>query len=166
MDITGYDTVVFSWVSHEAFVTSLVSRIKQIWRGLIIDIELLDSGEKSHGVSLGIEFFNAIRNERHSIIYFFRDAVMKEHLDNHGYTLDFVNEGPFAIHLRKRKSVIFTLLNVAEFASGEKSVGTIDPYEAWLCSPEVLEITLVSPGDPNDNGFSKQILVQIIESCI
>jgi hypothetical protein len=164
MDITGYDTVVFSWSAHASFLTSLVLLIKRLWPGLIIDVELLDSNGKIYG--LEVESLDALSKERHSIIYFYRDDTMKQHLESYGYNLDLSKEGPFAIHLRKRKKVVFALQNITELTSVENDIGIIEPYPAWLCSPEVLEITLVSPDNPIENGFSKQILAYIIKSCI
>ena len=45
MEITGYDSVVFSCVPVERFVLHIVAQIQRLWSGLRIDVELLDSDQ-------------------------------------------------------------------------------------------------------------------------
>jgi hypothetical protein len=90
---------------------------------------------------------------------------MKKHHEEQGYSLDASGEGPFPVHFRKRKEVVFELGNINERSCRDKTIGTIDPYSGWLCSPEVLEVSIVTPSNPENDLFSKWVVAQVISSC-
>jgi hypothetical protein len=165
MDIIGYDSVIFTHTLNTNVVQQFADRLCDLWPNMLMDVELMDAKEERVRLSSSTDCSRFIADERHSIIYFYRDEQMKQHFIEEAGVLDSTLQGPFSLHFRKRKRILFELEGVNEITTDEKRLRAPAPYSAFLCSPEVLEITLVSPGDPREEQFSHQIFSMVL-SCI
>lgn len=166
MDIAGYDSVVITSASSHSVVRNFIQRLRGRWPTFLMEVEGLDAKVEREGGASNLACLSAMDGERHSIIYFYRDDEMKRHFKDHSWVLDASNEGSFSLHFRMRREVVFELAGVKELATGEKKVGHVEPYPGILCSPTILEITLVSPGDPAEEPFSHQILSMALSSVL
>jgi hypothetical protein len=166
MDIAGYDSVVFTSVSSENVARALTNRLLDRWPALLMDVEKLDSRQEVNAITTSNDCVSAISGERHAVVYYYRDNEMRQHFRDKGWVIDVSNEGPFSIHFRQRRNGVFELSGINELCSGETRIGKVDPYPAILCSPNLLEITLVSPGDPAIEPFSGQLLSLLSSSIL
>jgi len=150
-----HDTVFFSSISPERFVTRLIPKLRMYWSSLSIDVEVYHPGDHP------CEFFpnetcidriaSIAQAEQHTILTCFRSDEHREILREEGFVFDSSGEGPFEIHLRRRTHIVLELSGVRE------KDRNVDPYEAILAAPIILGITLVSPGDPKNDVFSRAI---------
>lgn len=77
-------------------------------------------------------------------------------------------DGPFAIHSRVRRSVEFACAALDERQVTDVEANRFnapDPYEAWICTPLIYEITVVAPDDPTSHGFSSWVLEIAKQAC-
>ena len=139
-------------------------RLRGQWPELLMDVERLQAEEERERITASSDCLTFIEPERHAIVFFYRDERMKLHMQEQSYVLDSTGEGPFALHFRKRHRVLFELAGVREVDSADKDAIGVAPYRAMLCSPEILEITLVSPTNSRTEPFSQQILQCVLAS--
>jgi hypothetical protein len=55
-----------------------------------------------------------------------------------------------------------------ELCAAEHTPGGVrppDPYQAWLCTPKVIEVTAVTPGDPESHPFSSWVMSEVKRAC-
>jgi hypothetical protein len=101
-------------------------------------------------------------------LLFLRDRDMIRHMDDHAYVPMADGDGPFAVIARVRREVEFRVAGLDEIRVSDETesigLGPV-PYDAWICSPVVIEITLVSPGDPENDPFCVWLLQLIREAC-
>ncbi len=75
-------------------------------------------------------------------------------------------DGPFAVIARARRKVEFRIARLEELrVAGEPEFPGVEPYAAWLCSPSVFEITLVTPDDPERQPFSVWACESVRQAC-
>jgi len=165
MDIASFDSVIFTCASADGIIHAFINLLREQWPIVLMDVELIDAKEERLQISSSTECLSIIGGERHSIICFYRDEQMKQHFKHVGISLDSSNEGPFCLHIRKRRKILFELAAVNELTSSEDRIGVPEPYPAILCSPALLEITLVSPGNPTQDPFSQRIF-SLVLSCV
>ncbi len=89
---------------------------------------------------------------------------MKERHQHVGHVADPTGESLLDFHLRRRANVQFALQGVDESVSG--NVSCPRPYSATLCSPEILEVSLVTPGDPSEDRFSRWAYEICTQACL
>jgi hypothetical protein len=166
MEIAGFDSVVITSASSHGVVRKFINRLRERWPAFLMEVEGLNAKVERQGGATNLACLSVMDGERHSIIYFYRDDQMRRHFKDHSWVLDSSNEGSFSLHFRMRRQVVFELASVKELTTGEKSVGHVDPYPGILCSPTILEITLVSPGDAAEEPFSHQILSMALSSVL
>jgi hypothetical protein len=77
-------------------------------------------------------------------------------------------DGPFAVITRARRDVEFEASGLDELRAADHTPGGVrppDPYLAWLCTPELVEVTVVTPDDPDSQGFSSWVLAEVKRAC-
>ena len=103
-----------------------------------------------------------------TFVTFYRDAAMVRHMEEAAYVPMLDGDGPFAIATRYRCDVEFAIAELEEKHAANHTPGGIrppDPYPAWLCSPKLLEVTAVTPGDPERLAFASWVLNEVKRAC-
>lgn len=164
MEITGCDSVVFTFADqHEVFALVLAAVVGRWPNALVEDLETPD-GQPQPISDFKIQ---ALTDEGGHLL-FYRNADMIRHMDEEAYLPMSDGDGPFAILSRVRKAVDFAVAGLMEVkATDHQSSGTLppEPYDAWLCSPTMVEFTAVTPDDPNDHPFSSWVLHILKAAC-
>ena len=125
MEITGFDTVVFTSGVLDQVLAKFISRMTSIWPELIMDVECLDRCEEQKNLRTTEDCLRVIRQERHPIVYFFRSHDMRDFLENNGYILDGSAEGPFAVSFSTTDSSRFwTRQRIRDHIRAEKLRGS------------------------------------------
>ena len=163
MDITGFDTVVFTRRRPRKVLRLVRAGVLARWPGALVD-DLENPGPDPGPVS-------ALRPHRlpakAAHLLFHRDAAMARHMDAAGgYAPMADGDGPFAVTARPRRGVEFRLDRVTPVrAAGEADAAAGEPHPAWLCTPLVYEITVVTPGDPDADPFSAWASETVRQAC-
>jgi hypothetical protein len=101
-------------------------------------------------------------------LLFYRDDDMARHMDEVAYAPMADGDGPFAVLTRDRRDVVFEIAGLDEVWAANHTPGgphPPDPYQAWLCSPLVVEVTAVTPDDPASQPFSSWVLAEVKRAC-
>ena len=152
MEITGYDNVIFTCMNPRGPVREALECLKERWGGL-----KLTDGKL---IPLSIDEFS----EECGFILALRDERMGQFMEEHGYEVMEDGDGPVAFLSRKRGPVSFELGNVKEVIKEDRL--NIDPYDAWLCSSILFEITVITPRSPSSDAFSAWIFERTRHACL
>lgn len=163
MEITGWDLVIFTTVAPRDVFARVLTVILSRWPMALVHASAGDI----HAESVR-EFPVGHLPEEKGHFIFFRDAAMVRHTEEAAYAPMDDGDGPFAVISRVRKDVEFEVAGLNELNAADHfdSIGRPpDPYQAWVCSPQIVEITVVTPGDPSAKGFSSWILGEVKRCC-
>jgi hypothetical protein len=171
----GYDTVVFSAIGLREFLLNAIPRIAEVWPSLMADVGVDWSssdavGYKARAKLLNNEqilpFLDSLATYDHVELDFVRDPDMWAHFEENSYALMGSGEGPVAVLFRHRGPICFNLLKLDERYAADRSLpGEVAPYPAWLSSPSLNEVTVVTPGDPEVDPFSKRMVEIVLAAC-
>jgi hypothetical protein len=162
VEITGCDSVVFTVARPQEVFAHVRESVLARWPAALVDgfDERPKTGpEPLSGVPAG-------RLRGH--LLFYRDAAMAWHASEFAYVPMADGDGPFAVIGRLRRGVEFEIAGLNELRAADRSPGgprPPKPYRAWLCSPEVIEVTAVTPGDPMSHAFSSWVLGEVKRAC-
>jgi hypothetical protein len=163
MEITGCDLVIFTTVAPRDVFARVFAAILSRWPQALVDATSGDIRAEA------IADFPVDRlPEETGHLIFFRDAAMVRHMDEEAYAPMDDGDGPFAVVTRIRKSVDFEVAGINElFAEDHRTsiASPPEPYQAWICSPRIIEVTVITPADPLVNGFSSWILRKVRRCC-
>jgi hypothetical protein len=153
MDITGWDTVVFTCCQPREVYRRILSAVEFRWPFALV--EDLGDAKAWMGSASGKTLPDEWLPSQAGHLMFLRDEAMASHMNSVAYAPMSDGDGPFAVLARTRRGVEFRceLLDEREVI-GEPPFPKVEPYSAWLCSPELYEITVVTPDDPERHGFS------------
>ncbi len=167
MDITGYDNVIFTFQPPDAAVKSFITSVQELWPQTSVDFIEEGFHQSYKGESAASDCARAVKIRPHASLYFYCNDGLRAHHEEYGYTLDRQGLGPFAVYIRVRKTIGFKLAGVDERVSDRDSPGVSapEPYEAWLASPFMFEVTIVTPSDDETNVFTDQVL-SLALSCL
>jgi hypothetical protein len=164
LEITGCDYVVFTFTRPREVFTHVKAAVLARWPAALVD----GFDEPSSGP----EPLSAVPAERFPAgpghLLFYRDAVMAQHMVKAAYVPMADGDGPFAVITRIRRDVEFKLSALDEVSAADHDPGGIRPqrpYQAWLCTPEVIEVTAVAPGAPSTHPFSAWVLGEVKRAC-
>ena len=93
---------------------------------------------------------------------------MARHMDELAYAPMADGDRPFAVITRDRRDVVFAIAKLNEVWAADHSLDgphPPEPYEAWLCSPLMIEVTAVTPDDPASQQFSSWVLAEVKQAC-
>jgi hypothetical protein len=161
MEVTGWDTVIYTFERPGKVIRRILDAVLVRWpKALVLDDPKVGCVAAR---SLGDDH---LTRERVDWILL-RDQAMDGHMEKHAYALMADGDGPFGLLVRKRCAVEFRFENLAELqVTDEKPrVGQIDPYPAWLCSPVVFEVSVVTPDDPGKQPFCAWACRVVREAC-
>ncbi len=170
MEITGCDLVIFTFEQPRVVFARVLASILERWpTALVEDLDFGAVAVAVPGRDLTVEQLPV----EQGVLLFVRDEVMGLHMENHAYTPMQDGDGPFAIHSRVRRSIEFSCSALDELQVIDVPVSFVnaslinapDPYEAWICTPLIYEITVVTPDDPTSHGFSSWVLEIAKQAC-
>jgi hypothetical protein len=163
VEITGWDSVVFTFTPPRVVFARVVAWTLARWPAALVE---------GLGDPVAVESLAGIRDEQlpggagHLILY--RDEAMARHMEREAYVPMADGDGPFAVITRVREDVEFELSGLDELrAADHRPQGPLPPhpYQAWLCTPQVIEVTAVLPGDPDSHRFSTLVLARVKQAC-
>jgi hypothetical protein len=164
VEITGWDSVVFTFTPPREVFARILAAVVARWPvALVTD---LDAPDAAPGPAVGFVANRPPNGAGH--LLFYRDMAMAEHMDQAAYAPMADGDGPFAVLTRERRNAVFAVAGLAERWAADHTPGgphPPDPYEAWLCSPLVVEVTAVTPADPASHVFSSWVLAEVKRAC-
>lgn len=164
MEITGWDTVIFTCCPPRAVYRRILSAVLIRWPSALV--EDLNAPNAWSGPNPGESLLEEWLPSEAGRWLFLRDAAMSRHMDDFGYVPMPDGDGPFAVLVRTRRGVEFRCDQLEERqVIGEPPFPTVAPYSAWLCSPAVFEVTVVTPEDPERHGFSVWVCELVKRAC-
>lgn len=164
MEVTGWDTVIFTFTPPRDVFARVLAFTASRWPSAIF--EGIMESRMSPGVIAGFPAEKLPSGP--GWLIFNRDAEMAHHLAQFAYEPMADGDGPFAVITRVRESVEFEVSGLDEVrAADHKLLGPRppEPYCAWLCTPLVIDVTTVTPGDPATHPFSSWILAEVKRAC-
>ena len=164
IEITGHDSVVLTFTRPGEVFARLAASVLARWPAALVDD--LD-GSLAGPVPLGALPASRLPAGPGWLV-FYRDAAMLRHMDAVAYAPMADGDGPFAVAVRTRRGVEFEAAGLAERRAADHAgqIGSPpDPYRAWLCTPELVEVTAVTPGDPGEHSFSAWALGEVKRVC-
>jgi hypothetical protein len=163
MDITGCDLVVFTFSPPRDVFAGVVASVLCRWPGALMD----DTDGPPHGEPVA-GFPREQLPDGEAFVIFYRDAAMVRHMEKAAYVPMPDGDGPFAVITRFRRDVEFAISGLDEKHAANHTPGGVqppDPYPAWLCTPTLIEVTAVTPGDPDDVPFASWVLDMVKHAC-
>jgi len=164
VEITGWDSVVFTFTPHREVFARVLAAVLARWPAALVDD--LDAPEADPEPAAGLPVERLPAGAGH--LLFYRDAAMARHMDEAAYAPMADGDGPFAVLTRERRDVVFAVEGLDEVWAANHTPGgphPPDPYQAWLCSPLVVEVTAVTPDDPGSQAFSSWVLAVVKRAC-
>lgn len=164
MEITGWDTVIFTTTPPQVVFERVVASVLSRWPTALVD-GLQTAGTPPVPLSgVPVERFPVGSMPPHPIFY--RDAAMARHMEEVAYAPMADGDGPFAVIARVRVGVEYALTGLDEVRADDRDAyGTPEPYRAWLCAPQIIEVTAVTPADPESHPFSVWVLNEVKRAC-
>jgi hypothetical protein len=164
VEITGWDSVVFTFTPPRVVFARVWASVLTRWPAALVD----GFDEPPSGA----EPLSGVATERLPAgpghLLFYRDEAMTRHMDDAAYVPMADGDGPFAVITRIRRDVEFEAAGLDELRAANHTPGGVrppPPYQAWLCTPEVIEVTAVTPGDPESHPFSSWVLREVKRAC-
>jgi len=164
VEITGCDLVLFTFTPPGEVFARVRASILARWPGALVDG--FDEPPAGPEPLSGLPSGRLPAGAAH--LLFYRDAAMVRHMDEVAYAPMVDGDGPFAVAVRVRRDVEFEVQGLDELWAADHTPGGVrppDPYQAWLCSPAVIEVTAVTPGDPELHPFSSWVLGEVKRAC-
>jgi hypothetical protein len=164
LEITGWDSVVFTFTRPQEVFARIKAVVLARWPAALVD-----GFDES---SAGAEALSEVPAERFPSgpghLLFYRDAAMAKHMDELAYVPMVDGDGPFAVITRDRRAVEFKLSALDEVNAADHDPAGVrapEPYQAWLCTQEIIEVTAVTPSDPATHPFSSWVLGEVKRAC-
>ncbi len=166
MEPTGQDTILFTFYEPTALVESLITWVKTLYPNSQFDIESVQTSQSTTENATLSQCIDMLSDSLHTILYIYSIPILREHLEENGYVLFNAEEGPAALHVRHRHGIVLHLDGVKEVHRNDGPASPPDPYVAWICSPVVYEITIVTSGNPSTHNASKLLVEAVVNICI
>jgi hypothetical protein len=164
VEITGWDTVIFTVTPPRVVFGRVVATVLSRWpMALVEGLGPADTRPEVLASTPNDRFPNG---PGHPIFY--RDAAIARHMEDHAYVPMADGDGPFAVFVRERVGIEFELSGLNELRAADHNRSAAQPpapYHAWLCSPLVIEVTAVTPGNPATHPFSSWVLAEVKRAC-
>ena len=163
MEITGCDLVVFTFTPPREIYARVCASVLARWSGALMD--------DTDGPPRGKPVAGMPRErlpEGEAFVIFYRDAAMLRHMEEAAYAPMPDGDGPFAVITRLRHDVEFAISGLDEKHAADHTPSGVrppEPYQAWLCSPTLIEVTAVTPGRPDALLFASWVLNEVKRAC-
>ncbi len=161
MELTGYDHYIVTSQSPRYIAWELYRSVLSQWPAMIV-LNETDEIEPFKGKTSGLKLFPESQGE----LYFCRDREMNLHWEEYGYSLMPDGEGPFAFRYIKKMNYRFSFRMIDDFTALENS-GINGCPESLInaIGLDFYDLTLTTPGYPEENEFSKSLLEFIQKLC-
>ncbi len=165
MSFTGCDSIVFTFESPLTVFARMLAAVLDRWPGVLV--KYIDRELAASAPVPGAAMTPPQLPDEGWVFLYVRDTAMSRHMDEYTYVPMADGDGPFAVHCRIRRGVEFRCegLDEVRVTDDPPNVHQIEPYQAWVCSPIVHEITAVTPGDPDQHPFSAWVLESVKRAC-
>jgi hypothetical protein len=163
MDITGCDLVVFTFTPPREVFARVLGSVLGRWPDALMD----DTDGPPRGKPVA-SFPREQLPDGEAFVTFYRDTAMLRHMEESAYVPMPDGDGPFAVITRFRRDVEFAISGLDEKHAANHTLGGVrppNPYPEWLCSPTLIEVTAVTPGDPGSLPFAAWVLNEIKLAC-
>jgi hypothetical protein len=164
VEITGWDSIVFTFTPPREVFARVRASILARWPAALVDgFDESPSGPKPLA---GVPVERLPAGPGH--LLFYQDAAMARHMNEAAYAPMADGDGAFAVATRVRRDVEFMVSGLDEWRAADRDPDGVrppKPYLAWLCTPEVIEVTAVTPGDPESHPFSTWVLGEVKRAC-
>jgi hypothetical protein len=161
MHPTGWDTVIFTTAHPLRVVAEFLAAMAGWWPSAHGEVHT----KSDRQVVSHLDFPEEKLPANLEVVLVFRDRAMNEHCEENGYVPMSDGDGPVALWARERPEVAFKIGRLAEVRAGDRLL-EVAPYPAWLISPSVYELTVVTPADPEEHAFSASVLQVVVEACL
>lgn len=164
MEITGWDSVVFTFTPPREVFARMFASVLARWPAALVDG--FDEPPSGPEPLAGLPAARRPAGPGH--LLFYRDRAMARHMDEAAFVPTTDEDGPFAVITRIRRGIEFEVSGLDERRAADHDpcgVRPPDPYRAWLCTPELVEVTVVTPGDPESHPFSSWVLAEVKRAC-
>jgi hypothetical protein len=164
VEITGWDRVVFTFTPPRKVFARVLASVLERWPAALVE-GLGEPGTRTEPLT-GVRAERLPSRDGHLIFY--RDAAMVRHMAEEAYVPMTDGDGPFAVITRVREDVEFEVSGLDELHAADhqpQGPRPPDPYQAWFCSPQVIEVTAVTPGDIAAHPFSAWVLAEVKRAC-
>ncbi len=164
MEITGWDSVVFTFTPPREVFARVMASILTRWPSALVGG--FDGPPSAPELVTEVPRERLPDGEGHLILY--RDTAMARHMDEAAYVPMADGDGPFAVITRFRQGVEFEATKLEELCAADHDPGGVRPpapYQAWLCTPLVVEVTAVTPGNPASKPFASWVLAEVKLAC-
>lgn len=160
MDISGDDYVIFTCENPHTAVANYIASLQLRWPQLSIDYTEPDYRCVYSGINAPADCSETVKTRNRSSLYFYCTDGLRDYHETDGYTLNADGVGPFALFIRRRHAINFSLTEVIENHSDRdlSMAGIPEPYTAQLISNYIYEITLVTPSDGEGSEFNNYII--------
>lgn len=166
MEITGFDTVIFTNRPPTEIVHSVFASVLKKWPKA--KMQSFGSASDEHPPSEIADagtFSIETLPQQDWWLLFYRDDAMIRHMEEFAYEPMADGDGPFTVIARPRAGVEFRIESLKELRLEAEPDRNIDPYPAWLCSPSLTEVTVVTPDDPETQPFSRWASDMVRRAC-
>ena len=162
MEITGWDSVVFTFTPHREVFARVLASVLARWPAALVNDLDAPGLPPQPAAKYPVERLPS----GVGWLLFYRDADMVQHMGEAAYAPMADGDGPFAVLTRDRRDVVFKIAGLDEVRADNQTRGRPHPpYQAWLCSPLVVEVTAVTPDDPATQAFSSWVLAEVKRAC-
>jgi hypothetical protein len=167
MDISGTDNIVYTTNPIIIIASRFLEMVRPKWPALSIDLSFRPDTMDFTGLDLetAVNKVRRISNEQRLELFFLQDDAMRAHREEFGYALTRSGDGPFALYIKSREHVQMKTDSIVDVRAAAESIDVVEPFPAWICSPSLREVSIVTPADPMTNLFSQWLLELTLKVC-
>ncbi len=146
VEITGWDKVVFTCTPPRTVFARVLTSLLTRWPDALV--EGID-GSLSR-VAPVREILPERLPEGEGHLLFYRDAAMIQHSDEAAFVPMADGDGPCGVMTRFRRDLEFEVAKLDEIHAADRELGGVGPprpYQAWICTPMLIEVTVSNPDD-------------------
>ncbi|HEV7298034.1 MAG TPA: hypothetical protein VGN72_01625 [Tepidisphaeraceae bacterium] len=132
---------------------------------MVIDVELVDAKRVLKDCDCHLNWIQEVDGERHSIIIFSKNETNDETLVA-GYIGENLRNESVEIHFRYRGVTAMAIGSVTEIKLPADRINPPRPYDAYLYSPDILEVSLYVRGHEISDPFPENIRDLVFEGCL
>jgi hypothetical protein len=165
MDPKGYDRVIFTATKPAVVAQRLLNSLVQRWGTFIIETDIDGNQTTTSSSAVSETSFLELQKAHHSVFTCSKSEQMQRHFQRHSYELMKDGEGAISYHFRQREKILFKLDKLVEVEQGVGELVSVEPYTAWFCADTILELTAVTPADPDSDPFSGWAMTILLKAC-
>lgn len=163
MEILGFDTVVFTFRDPRTLASRIACEFRRFWPDGIQEVGLDASAKTTQVTDASLD--EVAKADASICLYFARDSAMWKHFNEHSFQPFDRGEATVAILLRRRPTLLARLASVTECIDIGVPRPDIRPYDAWIASPSLVEVTCITHAGPMQDPFARTVLAMVMGAC-